>query len=209
MVAEDAAAKKAAAKKAAATAKDVTAKDATAKDASITGLPTEDELFSYHLSAVNGTRTRLFSLDRRISNLITLAFNLVTQSDSRTLKVDSKLMILIALVTMIFLPTNTIAAIFASPFFTSKFQGLDADVKQDELHMLSEFWLFWAVATPITAMIMIMSWIYWQHVKRDILESVPVKKQVPFNVLRPLRRSTRTQCSKTDGSIALSMCSTV
>lgn len=127
------------------------------------------QLMLYHRSAVHLIQIRLTSLDRRINNLIGLSFNLVTRSDSRTLKVDSKLMILIALVTMIFLPTNTIASIFSGPFFEAHFQASTGDASTDRLFMLTQFWLFWAISVPITGVILCFGWWYFRSVKKEVL----------------------------------------
>jgi Mg2+ and Co2+ transporter CorA len=129
------------------------------------------DALSYNRSAVNATRTRLISLDKRITNLIALSFNLVTQSDSRTLKADSKLMILIAVVTMVFLPTNTIASIFGSSFFEAQLAD-PASVLGDRLVVLPQFWLFWAVCVPLTGVIMGLGILYWRYVKRVHLAGV-------------------------------------
>jgi hypothetical protein len=126
----------------------------------------------YNQSAVKATRARLISLDKRINNLIALSFNLVTQSDSRTLKADSKLMILIAVVTMVFLPTNTIASIFGSSFFEAELGSSNSSVVGGTLHVLPQFWLFWAVSIPITVLILGLGGLYWQHVKHVHLAGI-------------------------------------
>ena len=131
--------------------------------------PSSHELISYNRTAVHATQLRLTSLDKRINNLISLSFNLVTQSDSRILKVDSKLMILIALITIIFLPTNTIASIFSGPFFDSVFRATNDTSQPDQLFMLSQFWLFWAIAVPITTFVLFLGWWYFQRVKKELL----------------------------------------
>jgi Mg2+ and Co2+ transporter CorA len=123
------------------------------------------ELIDYQETLFQGLHSQITSLDKRIQNLIQLSYNLVTQFDSRTIRIDSKLMKVIALITVIFLPANTVAAIFGSEFFSGDF---DADSGADQLRILKQFWLFWAIVLPLTVFLMAVGYFYWKHVQMTV-----------------------------------------
>ena len=127
-------------------------------------VPSARELIFYNQTAIHSTSLRLKGLDRRINGLINLSFNLVTQNDSRRIGRDSKRMVMIAIITIVFLPTNTIAAIFSGPFFDAEFETSGA--KLDRLFMLKQFWVFWAIAVPVTAVPLLLGWWYLHGTKR-------------------------------------------
>ncbi|KAH7066300.1 hypothetical protein BKA63DRAFT_524148 [Paraphoma chrysanthemicola] len=107
---------------------------------------------AYQKGLFRSENLRLKSLDKRMQNIINLAFNLVTQQDSHVMKRDSDSMKTIAAVTLLFLPMSTIATIFGSQFFNSE-SGV--------LHIADNFWLYWIIALP-TTIIVIGSW-YLYH----------------------------------------------
>ncbi|MCJ1246450.1 hypothetical protein MMC30_003657 [Trapelia coarctata] len=75
---------------------------------------------------------------------------LVAQETKR----DSNAMKSIALLTMIFLPSTALATIFSmSSFFT-------LDTESSRLLVSSDFWIFWAIAIPLTALVIII-WTLW------------------------------------------------
>jgi hypothetical protein len=71
----------------------------------------------YRQNAFRSTQLRLRSLEKRMTNVISLSFNLVTQLDSRIMQDDSNAMKAIAVLTLIFLPATGISSIFSMPFF--------------------------------------------------------------------------------------------
>ncbi|KAH7092510.1 hypothetical protein FB567DRAFT_545656 [Paraphoma chrysanthemicola] len=64
---------------------------------------------AYQKGLFRSENLRLKSLDKRMQNIINLAFNLVTQQDSHVMKRDSDSMKTIAAVTLLFLPMSTVA----------------------------------------------------------------------------------------------------
>lgn len=93
------------------------------------------------------THLRLASLEKRIANITSLAFNIVTQEDSRSMHT-------IALITLVFLPSTLIATVFSSSFF-------DFSVEDDQtsgVHLSSLFWVFWVIAIPVTAIVVYLWW---------------------------------------------------
>lgn len=105
----------------------------------------------YTLSSFRSTSLRLSSLDKRIANVISLSFNLVTQQDSRILTHDSNAMKAIALLTLIFLPMTGVASLFDTPFF-------EADDRH--IRVSSSFWIFWVVTICLTVAL-VVSWLWW------------------------------------------------
>ena len=105
-------------------------------------------------SLFNELRLRLSSLQRRIDNCIGLAFNLVTQQDSVTMKKDASSMKVIAAITMVFLPTTAVASIVGSQMFAVNFTEESGtwDVQVSPM-----FKVLWAVAGPLTLLVIAMS----------------------------------------------------
>ena len=82
------------------------------------------ESLEYRKRCFQSTLLRLHSLEKRMSNVIQLSFNLVTQADSgvmkadsAVLKTDSRAMKFIAFLTLVFLPATGVASVFSTPFF--------------------------------------------------------------------------------------------
>ena len=78
------------------------------------------ECLAYRRTLFKSSKLRLGSLQRRIDNAINLSFNLVTQQDSMLMIQDSTSMKIIAVITMIFLPTTGVATVLGSQLFTSE-----------------------------------------------------------------------------------------
>jgi Mg2+ and Co2+ transporter CorA len=129
--------------------------------------PASYHTITYYQSFTHNTQTRLNSLDKRINSLIQLSYNLVTQHDSRIIQVDSKIMMMIALVTILFLPANTVAAVFGSEFFSTETSSTDS---LSRLQVLGQFWIFWAIVFPLTAIIIVIGVLYWKGVRREVLQ---------------------------------------
>ncbi|KAL4923146.1 uncharacterized protein BDV17DRAFT_277947 [Aspergillus undulatus] len=100
-------------------------------------------------------RLRLRSLDRRMQNVISLSFHLVTQEGNEFLRVDSKTMATIAFVTLIFLPITTVSTIFGSQFFNTAQDNASIEVSKD-------FWIFWVISIPLTLAVL-LGWSLWQR----------------------------------------------
>lgn len=116
----------------------------------------------YRRSAFRSTQLRLSSLDKRIANVISLTFSLVTQRDSRLLMHDSNAMKGIALLTLVFLPMTGIATLFSTPFF---------DVSNGRLGVATSFWVFWVITLSLTGAL-VAFWFWWyNNVKRRTASS--------------------------------------
>jgi Mg2+ and Co2+ transporter CorA len=95
------------------------------------------QALKYRKTLLQSTQRRLVSLDARMANIIQLSFHIVTQGDSRLMQSENQSMKTIAVMTLIFMPLNTVAAIFGSQFM---------DLQDDEPHHITvsrDFWLLW------------------------------------------------------------------
>lgn len=85
--------------------------------------PTEYDILKegllYHRSLFQSTQLRLSSLDKRIQNASTLAFNMVTQQDSLVMIHDSASVAIVTTVAAVFLPITSIANIIGGQLFVS------------------------------------------------------------------------------------------
>ncbi|RYC61520.1 hypothetical protein CHU98_g4697 [Xylaria longipes] len=68
----------------------------------------------YRRSLFRSTKMRLDSMSKRIDNAINLAFNVVILSDLMLMLQDSRVMKIIATITILFLPTTAVAAVIGS-----------------------------------------------------------------------------------------------
>ncbi|KAK4172596.1 hypothetical protein QBC36DRAFT_247220 [Triangularia setosa] len=101
----------------------------------------------------------------RLSNERDLAFHLASQRDSKVqmrMGLDSRqesiAMKAIAVITMTFLPTTFVSAVFSTTFFR-----YDKDEMGREEYTISEnFWVFWAFSVPLTAGT-VMLWFFWDR----------------------------------------------
>jgi hypothetical protein len=106
---------------------------------------------SYQKSSFLSTQLRLTSLSARITNIISLSFNLATQRDSQILKQDSNAMKAIAVLTLVFLPLTGIASLFSTPFF---------QVAESHLWVSASIWIFWVITVCLTCSIVAV-WVWW------------------------------------------------
>lgn len=109
------------------------------------------ETLRYRYSLFSSTRLRLTSLQKRVDNTTTLAFNLVTQQDSRLMMQDSASMTIISFITVLFLPTTGVAAVVGSQVFLTEFgTGTGADASPDVIRTSPLFGTLWWFAIPLT-----------------------------------------------------------
>ncbi|POR33118.1 Uncharacterized protein TPAR_06685 [Tolypocladium paradoxum] len=120
------------------------------------------ECLRYRRSLFRSTQLRLASLQKRIDNTITLAFNVVTQKDSMVVTRDSSVMKMIAAITMIFLPTTGVAAVAGSQLLVSNWHE---DQGSWSVMATPLFWLTWWIAIPVTVCVVVLAfvWQWWAH----------------------------------------------
>ncbi|KAL2286633.1 hypothetical protein FJTKL_06633 [Diaporthe vaccinii] len=125
--------------------------------------PTEDALLRegllYHKSLFRSTQLRLSSLDKRIQNASTLAFNMVTQQDSLIMMQDSASVTILTAVAAAFLPITSIATIIGSQLFitTQDDQGNWMIVATPLICYL------YTIGVPITIVIFIASYLWFTY----------------------------------------------
>jgi Mg2+ and Co2+ transporter CorA len=102
-------------------------------------------------------RLRLRTLEGRVANSIDLAFNIIPQEDSRTMKA-------VALLTFIFLPATAVSTVFGMPFFVVDLANND---KKEKLRVATSLWIF-AVAVVILTCFTLLSgyWVYKNIIPR-------------------------------------------
>jgi hypothetical protein len=112
------------------------------------------ESLLYRRSLFSSTRLRLTSLQQHVTNTTNLAFHLVTQQDSRLMVRDSASMIVISFLTVIFLPTVSVATVMGSELFQTNFHS-SAGTEPGTVEILTSplFKTLWIIAIPITVVI--------------------------------------------------------
>ncbi|KAF1989817.1 hypothetical protein K402DRAFT_326306, partial [Aulographum hederae CBS 113979] len=120
----------------------------------------------FQTQMIENLKLRSDANKERLQNELALAYNLITQRDSKVLtgigestRSDSAAMRTVALVTMAFLPATFICAIFGMSFFD--FAPGDG-VEPAKWTVSDQFWIYWVVAIPVTAAT-ISVWYIWQH----------------------------------------------
>lgn len=115
----------------------------------------------YRKRTFQSTALRLESLEKRMSNIISLSFHLVGQANNNVMREDSRIMKTIAVMTLIFLPATGVASVFSSPFFT-----VDSSKGAESLSVATSFWIFWAFTVPLTAAVVLLWWKWFKSSKR-------------------------------------------
>ncbi|RYP11974.1 hypothetical protein DL767_011543 [Monosporascus sp. MG133] len=127
----------------------------------LTSMTTTSQLRSsllYHRSLFRSTQLRLTSLSKRVDNAINLAFNMVTQQDSMLMIQDSSSMKIIAAITLLFLPTTTVATVIGSQLFLSSVSEDNWLIQTSPLFMR-----MWFIAVPLTLIVgvLALAWHWW------------------------------------------------
>ncbi|KAL9591845.1 MAG: hypothetical protein Q9179_007314 [Wetmoreana sp. 5 TL-2023] len=108
------------------------------------------ELLLHKCTSLEGLVLRVAGMENLVQNLINLAFNIVNQRDSNALKGDSQAMKIIAILTMILLPSTALATIFGSSFF-------NFNVASQKVVVAKNFGVFWMTAIPLTLAVVSLS----------------------------------------------------
>ncbi|KAK3360498.1 hypothetical protein B0T25DRAFT_447036 [Lasiosphaeria hispida] len=126
-------------------------------------VPIQEQLkdcLQHRLSLFKSTDLRLSSLRKRIDNMITLSFNLVTQQDSSMIRHDSASMNIIAFITIFFLPTACVATVMGSQLFIT-------DLNTMGITMSPLFISLWWVVIPMTVFVTGVAGFYRWRSLRD------------------------------------------
>ncbi|EFE32211.1 uncharacterized protein ARB_01102 [Trichophyton benhamiae CBS 112371] len=110
------------------------------------------------------TRLRTISVEKRLTNIINLAFNIDAMRNSRITQRDSYSLKALSLVATVFLPISTVATVFSTPFFEASGPSTSPQASDVQgggtLLVNSKFWLLWAVSMPISVAL-IFGWWFW------------------------------------------------
>lgn len=147
------------------------------------------ECLSHRRSLLWSTKLRLGSLRNRIANAINLSFNLLTQRDSR-------LMIVVAAITVMFLPLTAVASIVGSQIFaSSKSETGNWVVEQTPL-----FSVLWYTSVPLTVAVVVVAWALGWH-RPQLLELAWAVKAVLQLTVSRLRRRSATVAISAGGQV--------
>ncbi|OAA35598.1 Mg2+ transporter protein, CorA-like/Zinc transport protein ZntB [Beauveria brongniartii RCEF 3172] len=109
----------------------------------------QDQLLLYDQLAV-GLQNRAEAVKDRLHNEIQLSFNTVTQEDAATTiqisliaQTDSRVMRMIAYLTLAFLPATFVSAIFSTSFF-------NFNPEHQKYSVSKMFWVYWVFAALVT-----------------------------------------------------------
>ncbi|KAM3507154.1 hypothetical protein MY10362_001954 [Beauveria mimosiformis] len=109
----------------------------------------QDQLLLYDQFAV-GLQNRAEAVKDRLHNEIQLSFNTVTQEDAATTiqisliaQTDSRVMRMIAYLTLAFLPATFVSAIFSTSFF-------NFNPEHQKYSVSKMFWVYWVFAALVT-----------------------------------------------------------
>lgn len=121
------------------------------------GIPQE---LMFIQTMLNSLKKRSDSNMARLQNEISLCFNVVTQRQAHVsvqigeaAKRDGEAMRVIAAVTLLFLPSTFVSAIFSTSFF-------NYDHGAGVWAISDKFWIYWAVAIPLTV-VSVLTWVLW------------------------------------------------
>lgn len=137
------------------------------------------ERLSHRRSLLRSTKLRLGSLRDRIGNAINLSFNLLTQRDSR-------LMIVVAAITVMFLPLTAVASIVGSQMFTSSKSEEDGGWIVEKTPLFSDLWY---ITVPLTAVVVVVAWALGWHRPRLFELAWAVKTAGRITISRLYRRA--------------------
>jgi Mg2+ and Co2+ transporter CorA len=124
------------------------------------------QALKYRKTLFESTQRRLASLNARLSNIIEMSFNIVTQGDSKLMQSENQSMKTIAVMTLVFMPLGTVASIFGSQFM--KLQ----DERPYRLTVSRDFWLMWVIAIPLTAVVLTIWWVWYTEAKARLVDGV-------------------------------------
>jgi len=128
------------------------------------------EALKYRQTLFESTQRRLTSLNARISNIIGLSFNIVTQGDSKLMQSENQSMKTIAVMTLWFMPLGTVASIFGSQFM--KLQ----DEWPHHITVSQDFWLMWVIAVPLTLAVLLIWRVWYMDARHRLIDGVEKKQ---------------------------------
>jgi Mg2+ and Co2+ transporter CorA len=129
-------------------------------------LSTRDRL-KYRKTIFQSTQGRLLALDQRMANMLQLSFHLVTQRDSRIMQSEALSMKMIAVVTLVFVPLGTVAAVFGAQLIKLE------DEAPFRMHVSQDFWLLWVIAIPLTILVVLIWRVWYRNERAQLRDETP------------------------------------
>lgn len=123
----------------------------------------------YRKRSFHSALLHLISLAKRMSNVIHLTDSGVMKADSAVLKNDSRAMKFIAFLTLVFMPATGVASVFSTPFFNIDWESLP-EKGEKVLRTAESFWIFWAVVLPLTAVGLLLLYV-WTKIPRNLIKT--------------------------------------
>jgi Mg2+ and Co2+ transporter CorA len=160
------------------------------------------QALKYQKTLFQSTQRRLESLDRRVENIIQLSFNIVTQGDSRLMQSESQSMKTIAVMTLIFMPLSTVASVFGTEFMRVE------DEPGHRILVSQDFWLLWAIAAPLTIVVIVLWRVWYADAKGRLIDEIPgdAERKMGWKTIRQTLLGSETdgkeQCSVTTHEVS-------
>lgn len=131
----------------------------------------------YQKTLLQSTQVRLLSLDKRMTNVLQLSFHLVTQRDSRLQQSEALSMKTIAVVTLLFMPLGTVAAIFGTQLISM------GDGEAHRIVVSQDFWILWLVAVPVTVIVVVIWRVWYWDERAQLTDEVLVRESADSGYL--------------------------
>ncbi|KAL4781291.1 hypothetical protein BJX76DRAFT_21452 [Aspergillus varians] len=173
-------------------------------------------MLEHNINLARSVEDLVLGLQKRLELQLNVLYSFVAQTDNRlsarlaaTAGRDSTSMKILAFITTIFLPGSYVATLFSMNMFTWAGEASDADGSESTGPAVSsDFWIYWAVAAPLTAMTL-GGWALWwafekhrydEHLE-DTVKSAGEVRAPPW--WQRMLRSRGTSRSGTDDSPAV------
>lgn len=125
------------------------------------------QALQYRKTLFQSTQCRLASLNARMTNIIELSFHIVTQGDSRLMQSENQSMKTIAVMTLVFMPMGTVAAIFGTEFIRLE------DDSPYHVTISRDFWLLWVIVVPLTTALLVIWRISSMNARERLIGEFP------------------------------------
>ncbi|KAF1958899.1 hypothetical protein CC80DRAFT_21866 [Byssothecium circinans] len=130
-------------------------------------------VIDFNTNLYSTMRSQTAVLNDRVSTQINLTFSIIAQEEnklSRTVaensKRDSAAMKTIAIVTLFFLPPTFVATLFSMSMF-------NWDSEEPGTKLSSYFWVYWAVAAPLTLAVWLIWRVWWRTEEKRLAKELP------------------------------------
>ncbi|KAL4950666.1 hypothetical protein BDW69DRAFT_187160 [Aspergillus filifer] len=127
------------------------------------------EILEHNITFAKSIEDHVLGLQKRLELQLNVLYSFMAQTDNRlsarlaaTAGRDSTSMKILAFITTIFLPGSFVATLFSMEMFTWEAPGSNADGAS----VSPSFWIYWAVAAPLTA-VTLSGWALWWSFEKN------------------------------------------